>query len=331
MRQHHENEMKEMLRRTCKQQHYDSIERLGNQTILSLSATAHEKIAELADTEALIVKLKTGTGSKLPYFEELKQAAFVKLTILVYITSLMVVTLRLQINLIGGYLYKGSNETKPEVSERIREKYLAFCQILMTDGAERLHELIREKVELVLCGRTLKEKLKLQDFEQILWAVHSAISDDARNPCKHLAAYTLPANDDSDFLEPEQKLYKTLLCETRDLFESDEVVAMAGSCIKRGFSFFVDNISEFFILRSTTNNGPSASKAPDTFFAANLRADESDVSFVSIPMAKVLPLVSAMTRHSGSQKDVPSAWVQQLILMDDLKVLGANVYECFSD
>lgn len=321
LRQHHENEMKEILRRTFKQQHYDSIERLGNQTILSLSVTAHKKIEELADTESLVNELKKKDGgSKVHVFEKLKNVAFVRLTLLVYATSLMVVMLRLQINLIGGYLYRGTDETRPKISERIREKYLALNQFLITDGVDHLNELIREKVELVVSGRTLKEKLKLQDLEQILWAIHSAISDDARDPCKLLADYVLPPRERAN-LEPE--IYQTLLSETRDLFESDEVITMAGSCVKRGFSFFVDNISEFFILRSTSEDETRPKTAPKN-------PELSDVSFVSIPMAKVIPIVTAITRISDSQKDVPSAWVQQLILMDDLKVLGANVYECFS-
>lgn len=51
---------------------------------------------------------------------------------------------------------------------------------------------------------------------------------------------------------------------------------------------------------------------------------------VTIPMAKLIPIINGQVPESSNPGDLPSDWLQKLILSDKLRTLGANVYEAFS-
>jgi hypothetical protein len=50
-----------------------------------------------------------------------------------------------------------------------------------------------------------------------------------------------------------------------------------------------------------------------------------------MPMAKLIPLVNGLIQNQTGHGGGPDPWIQQLILDDKLKLLGANVYEAFSN
>lgn len=327
------------MERTRKQQHYESVERTCNQTALTLISSLKESVANSCVTDDLIVKLKEGNCNKVAVWENLKYLAFSKITLFVYTSSLLMVTLRLQLNLIGGYMFRNTmDETNDPVSSDLQQKYLSASQYLLTEGVAKLARLVQEKTEVVLKARSLKEKLALQDIEQIFWAIHSSVSSDDRNPCRNLPLFILSDNEVS-LPEKQLAIYREIVNETRDLLESEEVVSLASSCVNRGFSYFVDNVAEYFIDRSPKNGtsvkpvgGPS--NGPDPFFAANITdskgQDFVELTHISIPMAKVIPIINGLVSSRESKSDVPYMWMQQLILMDNLKTLGANIYESFS-
>jgi len=108
LREWQERETKEFLERTRRQHHFESTERTCNQTILSLTPTIREAIVKILDTEKLVIRLRSDPPDKLSLWEELKILAFTRASVLVYAGAMLVVALRIQLNLIGGYMYQDS-------------------------------------------------------------------------------------------------------------------------------------------------------------------------------------------------------------------------------
>ncbi|KAJ4452320.1 peroxisomal biogenesis factor 3 [Periplaneta americana] len=298
LRQWQERETKEFLERARRQQHFESTERTCNQTALSLAPTVREAVSRALDTEALVARLREAPApvDKLPLWERLKVLAFARAAAQVYAGALLVVALRVQLSLIGGYMYRD-----PRTSGDLQQNYLSLCQHLVREGARELCVLLEEKVRLVVGDTPLARRLDLRDAEQLFWAVQAAVAGDSRDPARSAAHYVLPPGLPGDCAS-----LRALAADTADLLDSDEVAELATSCVSRGFAQLVDRIAEFYTDGAQPRNG---------------LAHPHDAS---VPMAKLVPIVNGL----GQQN--PDPWLQQLLLDEKLKLLGANVYEAFS-
>lgn len=336
LREWQERETKEFLERTRRQQHFESTERTCNQTILSLMRTVREAIVKVLNTEELVMKLRSDPADKVPIWEELKILAFTRASVLVYVGTMMVVTLRIQLNLIGGYMFqdslseKGDGDKAPHISSSLQEKYLLLCHHFVNEGIQELCSIIEEKVRLIVEGTPLKQKLNLQDTEQLFWAIQAAVSNDPRDPIKMMTHYF--PNDCPCPTSADNETLQKMISETLDLLESNEVISLASSCVSRGFSLLVDRISDYYgsvgsksslnTTASASNPGSGYMNGVSTFVHPNN---------VAMPMAKLIPIVNGLVPALAGNGDAPDAWIQQLILDDKLKLLGANVYEAFSN
>lgn len=141
-----ERETLEFLERNRKHQHFESIGRTCNQTILNLSVALNETIAKNINTEQVIEHLKSNPENKLSLWNELKILVFSKAACTIYANVMLVVTLKIQLSIIGGYLYKDPNA----LSAEIQEKYLSLCQNLMDSGFSRLNLLLERSVSVFL-------------------------------------------------------------------------------------------------------------------------------------------------------------------------------------
>jgi peroxin-3 len=75
-------------------------------SVRTLIPTLQDEIYARLDTERLKLSLKlTHGGAKLETWGELKIVCFTRLMVSIYSVSLLSVFLRLQINILGGYLF----------------------------------------------------------------------------------------------------------------------------------------------------------------------------------------------------------------------------------
>lgn len=342
VREWQERETKELLERARKQQHYESIERTCNQTALTMAPNLRDTISKLLKTDDYINQLKLGASNKVVIWEKLKILAFTKISTLVYASSLLIVTLRIQLNLIGGYMFQDTARESKEIkiTSGVQEKYLGLCQFFMEEGAKKLCALIEENVYLVLEDKSLKEKLTIQDIEQIFWAIQSSISNKAQNPCKSLADYMLPNSYKKDSCGSNSSVFDNIIVETMDLLESEEIIHLTESCISCGFSYVTDQLAEYFYSSNLhQNNGdninlhpvPATSSTPDVLISAKPAYDLVNLNMATIPMAKIIPIVNGLMQSHSNKDDILHSWIQLLILMDSLKTMGANIYETFSN
>ena len=344
LREWQERETKEFLERTRRQHHFESTERTCNQTILSLTPTIREAVIKILDTEKLVIRLRNDPPDKVSLWEELKILAFTRASVLVYAGAMLVVALRIQLNLIGGYMYQDStNEAEggagvAHISSTLQHNYLLLCHYFVNEGIRELCTLIEVKVRLIVEGTSLKQKFNLQDTEQLFWAIQAAVTGDLHDPIKCLTRYVLPPDRPPT---PHCDTLQKMISETMDLLESDEIISLTSSSVSRGFSLMVDQISDYYrpagdktALNITAGPSGLQNKTP----VRNSDAEYSNgfttfthPNSVAMPMAKLIPIVNGLIQNQTGHGGGPDPWIQQLILDDKLKLLGANVYEAFSN
>ena len=323
LREWQEKEVNELLERSRRRQHFESTERTCDQTALMLSGNLRTAVTKCLDCEKIVNDLRYGTAEKISSWNKLKIFAISRTATIVYSYTMLVITLRIQLNVLGGSMLKDSkiSDNSPQntdkVDDRMKEKYLAMCGYLMTNGVQNLSLLLQRKVEEITASYSLGDKLHLRDVQHIYWAITSTVSSaEEHDPVKNLSTYIIGP----DFVKSNQidKPLAKLLDQTLDLLESQEVQDLMQTNLRSGFALLIDRISEYFNENSKSDGETSTD---DTF--VNLNA-------VTMPMAKIIPILNGQVPENPTSGDLPSDWLQRLLLSEELKALGANIYEAFS-
>lgn len=331
LREWQEKEAKKFFEMSRKKQHFESTERTCNQTILSLSKIVSESILNVINTNEIVHKLRDNPDDKLSLWEQLKIMIFTRLCVLVYALCILQVTLRVQLNVIGGYLYRDSvHEHDPLVDSDLQSKYLSLCHHFVGNGVEDLVKQIEKAVKKVVEGVSLKSKITLQDVEQMFWSIQTILCTDASgDPVRKMVHYLVGHTEIS-----EAKL-DTIVKETMDILESDEVTAIATSSVSRSFSLVIDEVANLFVTKSPpTKNDLEIEDHIVTNGALSAGASAFiDVNKVEMHFVKLLPVINELITKNNCKgnTNIPDMITQQLTLNDKLKLLGANIYEVFSN
>lgn len=337
LREFQERQAKEIAERFKRMQHYESTERTCNQTIVGLAPTVSEKALRNLGTAEILEKLRSNPDNKLELWEELKILAFARIVTLVYASSMLAVTLKTQINLLGGYLYKDTVEQDDkQVTVDIQTTYLSMIQHFMGDGLDALMDTIRKNVTTVMQRYSLKQQLTLADAETLFWSIQVALSsEESTSPTKNIASYTLPKEiNRSDLLS---KMYD----ETLDVLESPEVTDVCLSNISNGFSLIVDKLAEYYAeAESSSKSALNVVVTPEGGAAAV--GTVSNINNIKISLAKLIPIVNGLTSKplgtngtisngltNGFNGDAMASLVARFMQTEKLKTLGVNVYETF--
>lgn len=335
LREWQENEAKKFFEMTRKKQHFESTERTCNQTILSLSKIVSESILNLLNTEEIVQKLQESPDNKLALWEQMKIMIFTRICALVYALCVLQVTLRVQLNVIGGYLYRDSvHETESLIDSELQAKYLSLCHHFVGKGVEDLVKQVEKAVKRVMDPVSLKKKINLQEVEQMFWSIQTVLCTDTTDgdPVQKMVHFLVGHTDLND-----AKL-DTIVRETMDILESDEVQTITMSSVSRSFSSVIDEIANLFVTKSvpTTKNHL---EVEDNYVVTNgaLRLGALTNTFVDVNKAemhlvKLLPVINELITKNTCKNNtnIPDLLTQQLTLNDKLKLLGANIYEVFS-
>ncbi|EAT36113.1 AAEL011781-PA [Aedes aegypti] len=335
LREFQERQAKEIAEKFKRMQHFESTERTCNQTIVGLSPTVSEKALKDLSTSEVLEKLRSNPDNKLDLWDELKILAFSRIVTLVYASSMLAVTLKTQINLLGGYLYKDTmGQDDKQITVDIQTTYLSMIQYFMGEGLDRLMAVVRKNVTVVMQRYNLKQQLTLADAETLFWSIQMALNNDEQSLTKNIAKYTLPQEvNRSDILS---QMYD----ETLDVLENAEVADVCLSNVTNGFSLIVDKLAEYYAEAEPTP--PSTSKS-------SLNVDAlSNINTIKISLAKLIPIVNGLTSKTlggligsasnGSNglnglelrnSDMMSSLVSRFMQSEKLKTLGVNVYETF--
>lgn len=145
----------EYVEQARKQHHFESNLRTCTITLFSLVPNLRDALMEKLNCEAITGKLRERPSNKLELWEELKVLSFTRTVASVYSSCMLFVFLRVQLNIVGGYMYldslmvtgEASNGKKVHIAEGLQKRYLALVTYLVGDGLDFLIEEVRRAVE----------------------------------------------------------------------------------------------------------------------------------------------------------------------------------------
>ncbi len=177
-----EREAEEYLKQAKKQFHYDSNQKTCLTTFVQFMVILRDKVCELLDTEEIIFSISKKPRNKRELWEELKIVSFAKAVTAIVSCCLLFVFLKVQMNLIAGYMYvenaedsEGSRllgvdataqDTDRESSIIAIEKdYLNNVKVFFEDGIFLLAQDIKEIVKgyLVIVSSSI--------INELLWKI----------------------------------------------------------------------------------------------------------------------------------------------------------------
>ncbi|XP_072045129.1 LOW QUALITY PROTEIN: peroxisomal biogenesis factor 3-like [Amphiura filiformis] len=324
-----EKEAAECLAMARRQHHFDSNQRTCNLTVLSMLPKLKETLLELLDSEKLIAELKSRPENKVAIWNELKITCFCRTVTCVYSTVLLVVFLRVQLNIIGGYMYldslsgkNGFTNGRIHATPDVQKRYLATVQNLLSDGLSDLISTVHQAVRNVMQGMPLQKLLSLQDIERLFGSIRcqvettkvgEGITDNIHPLSRYLLASEVGEGESSACqLSQDDLMFNKLMAETRDMIESSDFQTVLNTCLDIGFSRVLDNMAEFF-RPSLAAGGDSQDFGP---------------TCIHLALAKVIPVVNGQINVICGE--APNHFIQEMLLMQCVKDFAANVYEAFS-
>ncbi|KAM4043448.1 peroxisomal biogenesis factor 3 [Anomaloglossus baeobatrachus] len=330
IREIQEREAAEYIAQARRQYHFESNQRTCNMTVLSMLPALREALMQQLNSESLTSLLKNRPSNKVEIWEDLKIISFTRSIVAVYSTCMLVVLLRIQLNIIGGYIYldnssAAKNGNALQASPEVQQQYLSSIQHLLGDGLTELITLVKKAVQKVLGSLSLKQSLSLIELEQHMKEIRRLVEDcnktsdleESQNKSL-LCGFMMPDEENpltSQACGLTEKDVTTirLLNETRDMLESQDFSTVLNSCLSQGFGRLLDSIAEFF--------RPNEQEL-------NQNSSVNSLSSINLPLAKIIPIVNGQIHSICSE--MPSHFVQDLLLMEQVKDFAANVYEAFS-
>lgn len=342
LREFQEAQAREFFERTRRGQHFEMTERTCNQAIMGVAQPMCDEILQKVDTQPILDQLHGNPDNKLELWQELKVLSFTRLATLVYACSMLVVSLRIQLNILGGYLYKESVSGQTKMTNSMQQTYLSLNQHFLTDGISAISKLIESKVRTILTDYDLKQQLTLADVEQIFWSIQMAVNSDDQDPSSAMAKYILPQElEDNGGSEQMARIF----AETLDMLEAEDAASLNTYNVTRGFTIVMDSIADFYYepMKKNGMTSSSSSQIVDITDMCNnsstpiTKADlnvATNINQVKLPLAKLIPIINGLAGKAFSANVKPPSLSTSLVTLflvsDKIKVLGANVYEVFS-
>ncbi|XP_034937251.1 peroxisomal biogenesis factor 3 [Chelonus insularis] len=320
LEQWRKQEVQQMLVRSKRRQHFESIEKSCHNTITKLSKCVKVSVLETLDSSSVIQDLKDGKCDKIVSWNKLKLYSFCRTVVIIYANTILAIILRIQLSLTSAHMFKQSQEITEtySIDSIVQEQYLTLCSYFVEDGIGHLIGLVKEKVEEVIGAIPLIEKLGIKDLEDKYWKITSVISvDKERDPVKNLAKYVLPPSVQETMNPALEKLINSTL----DLLESNEVQSLMQSSVRSGFVLILDRLSNNFINVDIKNDPLTPESTNGHIF--------TELNNIKIPMAKIIPMLNRQVDNFNND-DLHSTWIKTLIEDEKLRNFGANIYEAFS-
>lgn len=335
--EYQEAKAREFFERTRRTQHFETTERTCNQAIMGLAPNLIDQILKNLDADTIVAELRNNPNDKIVMWNRIKVLAFGRLCALVYACSMLVITLRVQFNVLGGYLYKDAVSNDEQITSELQQNYVALIQHFLRDGVDALCLVIDKKCEQIVGTYDLSRKLTLTECEQIFCSIQMAVNSDANDPNSHLAHYVYPKDLPAS---TSNALFEKMFAETIDMLESHDVSTLNANNVSRGFSIVMDNIAEYYykpngITQNHTVNSITEITDGDSSTSSAAASVESlpNINSVSIPIPKLIPVINGLAKQQFSNTSQPAGLSTSLVTLylisEKVKILGANTYEVF--
>lgn len=316
--EYQDREAAEYLANFRRQHHFESNQRNCNTTVLSLLPRLRELLCRLLNSEELTSQLRARPSNKLELWEQLKILSFTRTITAVYSSTMLAVYLRVQLNILGGYMYQdtvnGCNGMMTaQTTADVQKQYLAGVQYLFDQGTAKLIETVEAVVRDVLGAASLKDSMTSADVDDLLHEVRRRIETrcDSGSATRRAGLYRfmLPDSDTAaqgDCCTVEEQITRRLTMETYDVVHSRDFETVLTACLDDGFRWLTNQIVEYFKPHASNGMTPATT---------------------TMPLAKVIPIVNGLIY--AILADAPNPFVQELLLKDTVKDFAANVYDAF--
>lgn len=310
--------MTEAFATARKQTHYESNQRTCNATVLSLISTLRENVMSELNCERLTEQLQHKPSNKVYIWGELKLLSFTRAVVSIYATSVLILTLRVQLNIIGGcnYVRSEQEQTITEQDSVVQQRYLETIQGFMTSGVQQLSELVRHRVEKEMMNVTLKQSFTVDSFKELVNKVRVVVermdSDAPRSPFSKLVMS--PTNQlnqhQSDYIDGS---LRHLVSETQEIINSPDYHYVLQATIDHGFENLYQHLHKVFSTGVTD---------PQTLHQGTNCSP-------SLAMAKLIPPLVGSVHIFCS--DTTNDYLQQLLTLPCVNDLGHHVYQSFCE
>lgn len=287
--------------------HFNSIQKISdNTTMPSILPHIRDRLSKLIDISDLTERLMRAKTSEEPLsatekyglWEELKILSFTRTCTAAVAVSLLDLFLRVQLNIVGRYLYLDSaleiqQDIGPALSKECQHRYLAYADYLPQQGIEILLELVRQSVEEVLNGTPLTSRFTQEQLQQLLTQIHDAFwSKTSQGSWRKLL---LPDEVErvAEGSEDDMRL-NVLLGETHKVLASPEFVRLTKLCTTAALEVLSERLFEAF-------SDPSS----------------------GIPLPKIIPLVAGKSSELLADAGPITPVLAQI---RELNVLCADLY-----
>lgn len=326
---------KEYLQRMRRTHHFDSNQLTCNMTVLSMVPTLRESLNRVLSSTDITNRLQNNPPEKLQLWEELKVVSIARGVAGIYGCCLLTLLLRVQLNVVGGYLFldtvnhkrkdaKNQEENAAEVDKETRvpqsvqERYLSLVRHLLGKGFTDFASFVRNATEKEVQQIPLKEQMSIDYVQTVVNAIRERIECGQTELNHHLPTlpliqYLLPGEQVPDIevvKTSDDEMFDRLVKETRDLLESPDFHLVLQESLDRGFSRLMDALADHYHLKMDPEQ------------------PQQRIHEVALPFAKVLPVVDVVITRLLC--DAPNPFVQELLLLEQMKNLAANIYEAFS-
>lgn len=304
-----------------RQNHFERSIQTCDTALLSFVPKISEIVSTTLDVNPVVEALKTKPPNKIELWEELKVLVFTQAVGEMYAQSLFVVLLRVQISILGGYMYTDFHKSKSFCGEvpvdlgttDNHQKYLSKLTSFFVSGIKELLKPIENSVRAVMQDVKLKELLMLKDITELLNKIRFHISEGKAEAIPSVSRYVM-LTDCKDQNQNENAAYDSFLLkitdETKDVLECEDFNKVLQRCIDLGFAIMMDRFSECFV--HINNN--------DTKFV--------NPNNLAVPLAKVIPRMhTIISQHKPNEQ---GSLMHILLQEDTLKAFAANIYESFS-
>ncbi|XP_064468927.1 peroxisomal biogenesis factor 3-like [Ornithodoros turicata] len=291
------------------QHHFEGILQTSDSTILSLLPKIREPLLQILETESLLEKLKARPHNRLEIWEEMKARILAFAVCSVYAESLLATLLRVQLGVIGGYVYVNTQRQAQDTggalpaltNQETHQLYLSLVQYFFDSGIEELVRVVKVAVVTAFGHVSLKERVSTNDFAIAFDYIKEHLARDG-NPLPGFVSFLLPPPNAEHEAEVSPVL-RSMVLETRDILETEDFSKVLSACIDMGFSSLRSEVeTSIRIMQDAESERPST----------------------SFPLARLLPVLKSCI--VAGRRDT---FVKEVLQSDLLHSMLANVYEAF--
>ncbi|XP_076808096.1 peroxisomal biogenesis factor 3-like [Clavelina lepadiformis] len=316
IRNHLKDEQKRVADEMKYQRNFELVQEHSVSISEAMLENIYQKVKEVANTEEITEKLKSGSGDKMLLWNELKITVFCRIATGMFAVTLVSLVHRVQMNQIAGLMFH-SRDLDDSIDPRQQRFFSVTHDHLMNHGIHDLAVYIKELVKDIVGTMPLQCLVKPSGIENTIESIYSRLTLNTHDPTGIVGGFKvvnvvfpeITSFDDWAIVQPtildDIESWST---RTVDVLDSPDFKEVLLQCVKRGVKIL----------------GQELNSAVNQIAATKDEVDLTDFNEVSLPLAKLLPLINGTLTSICS-----SAFLHDFSSIPIINKFSLNVYESF--